>query len=207
MMKINDDHWLEEAIHEPISGGSPLGIRRFLVIHFTSGASAKSSIDFWRTRAAKGACAHVIIDRDGTIFQCRPFNRAAAHAGVSRWRDPKTGQLYLGANNTSLGIELANFGDDIDEHLSWTKLPVLRAKHQHEKVTSDWETFPAAQLDACTLLSRALVARYQLDDVTGHDCIAPERKNDPGPAFPMEVLRTACGFEGLSQIFWPNQSA
>jgi N-acetyl-anhydromuramyl-L-alanine amidase AmpD len=44
-----------------------------------------------------------------------------------------------------------------------------------------------------------LVQAYNLDDVTGHDCIAPERKTDPGPAFQkhMANIRAACGI-GLS---------
>ena len=43
-------------------------------------------------------------------------------------------------------------------------------------------------------LAKALCDRYHLDDITGHDCIAPERKIDPGPAFPMADLRAFCGF-------------
>jgi N-acetylmuramoyl-L-alanine amidase len=49
-------------------------------------------------------------------------------------------------------------------------------------------------------VAKVLVACYQLDDITGHDCIAPERKDDPGPAFPMAELRAACGFTGLPAV-------
>ena len=91
---ISSDHWLDFAIKEKIEGGKEMPVRRCVVIHFTGGHSAKSSIDFWRTPQAKGANAHLVIDRDGTVFQCRPFNRTCGHAGVSRWRDPRTKKLY-----------------------------------------------------------------------------------------------------------------
>jgi N-acetyl-anhydromuramyl-L-alanine amidase AmpD len=81
---ISSDHWLDFAIKEKIEGGKEMPVRRCVVIHFTGGHSAKSSIDFWRTPQAKGANAHLVIDRDGTVFQCRPFNRTCGHAGVSR---------------------------------------------------------------------------------------------------------------------------
>ena len=42
--------------------------------------------------------------------------------------------------------------------------------------------------------------KVNLDDITGHDCIAPERRNDPGPAFPMQELRELCGFSGLPEV-------
>jgi N-acetyl-anhydromuramyl-L-alanine amidase AmpD len=45
------------------------------------------------------------------------------------------------------------------------------------------------------------VGRYSLDDITGHDCIAPERKLEPGPAFPMVPLREARGFKGLPAVW------
>jgi len=171
------------------------------VIHFTSGASAGSSIDFWGTPEAKGACAHLVIDRDGTIYQCRPFNRIANHAGVSQWTDPKTGIRYSGLNSCSIGIELANAGDS---NVAWARkqpgYSTLRAVHRNGDKATEWEVYPAAQLAACEAVSKLLVARYRLDDVTGHDCIAPSRKTDPGPAFPMQALREACGFQGLPAV-------
>src|SRR6187402_1381799 len=106
-MEITSDHWLDVAIRKPIAGGSPMPIRRFLIAHFTGGASAQSSIDFWKTPEAKGANAHIVADRDGTIYQCRPFNRTCGHAGVSRWRDPNSGVTYTGLNSCSIGNEIA----------------------------------------------------------------------------------------------------
>lgn len=202
-MKITPDHWLDEARRAVIPGGNPMPVRRALAVHFTSGATARSSIEFWLSPAAKGASAHAIIDRDGTVFQCRPFDRTCGHAGVSRWRDPHTGTLYTGLNSCSIGLELANAGDDATLARRFSALPLLQARHRNGGPLSQWERYPEPQLASARVVARALVERYHLDDITGHDCIAPERKNDPGPAFPMQAFRETLGFTTLPKVFQP----
>lgn len=196
-MKITDDHWLDTAIRVPLSGGSAMPVRRFLVMHFTSGATAKSSIDFWKTPEAKGASAHIVIDRDGTVYQCRPFNRTCGHAGASKWTDPNTGRVYAGLNSCSIGIELANGGDSASLISRFSKLPPYVGRHKHGGPIKSWEQYPELQLKAAREVASLLVKRYNLDDVVGHDDIAPERKVDPGPAFPMLEFREFLGFKGL----------
>lgn len=193
-MKIDSEHWLETAKRRPISGGAIMAIRRFLVIHFTAGASAESSINYWKELGI-GVCAHFVIDRDGTIYQCRPCNRTAGHAGASQWKDPKSGTTYHGLNACSIGIELANGGDSYPEKFS--SITPTTARHKNGGPFTKWETYPPAQLAACEMLSKVMCDRYKLDDLVGHDDIAPNRKSDPGPAFPMQLLREACGFHGL----------
>lgn len=193
-MRVLDSHWVDSAKREVVTGGAEMRVRRFLVIHYTAGATALSSINFWRTPAAKGTSAHFVIDRDGTLYQCRPCNRTCGHAGESRWRDPKTKVLYTGLNSCSIGIELANAGSKPALAKRWSKLPPMSARHKHGGPVALWEAYPQAQLDTCFALSKVLCVRYYLDDVVGHEDIAPARKNDPGPAFPMADLRTACGF-------------
>lgn len=190
-MNVTQDHWLDAAKREPIPGGSDMPVRRFLVIHFTAGASGKSSIDFWRTPAAKGASAHIVIDRDGTVYQCRPFNKTCGHAGgkgKSFWKG------FNGLNSCSIGIELANAGDNAALAKKWSKLPLVKAKHKNGGPETEWEAYPQAQLDSCKAVAQILCARYKLDGIVGHDDIAPKRKNDPGPAFPMMELQKVCGF-------------
>lgn len=177
-------------------------IRRFAVAHFTSGATAKSSIGFWGTTEARGAEAHVIIDRDGTIYQIRPFNQKCDHAGVSRWQDKN--REYLNLNSCSIGVEFANAGDGANEdgtafttHKFQCPAGVQLAKHKNGGPMTYWEQFPDAQIKAGIEVFKALVSRYNLDDVVGHEDIAPARKNDPGPLFPMLKIRESCGFTGL----------
>lgn len=200
-MNVTDDHWIDTSIRKPIAGGSLMTVRRFLVEHFTSGATALSSIAFWNTPEANGACAHVVIDRDGTIYQCRPFNRTCGHAGKSRWVDPGTGKRHDGLNSCSIGIEIANAGDSANadgtafsSHKFKMPAGFVHARHKNGGPFTFWEAYPAAQIDAVEAVSKLLVSRYNLDDLVGHDDIAPERKVDPGPAFPMDRIRKACGF-------------
>jgi N-acetylmuramoyl-L-alanine amidase len=153
----------------------------------------------------RNVSAHVVVDRDGKILQCRPFTTKAAHAGPSKWRDPQTGQsITTSLNACSIGIEIANAGDEPGV-IQWAKKNTgatsIQAKHRNGGPMQEWEAYSQAQLRAVFDLTKALVDQYKLHDVTGHDCISPGRKNDPGPAFPMQDLREFCGFSGLPVVF------
>jgi N-acetylmuramoyl-L-alanine amidase len=201
-MIVTPQHTLDAAILDILPGGDLMENRRFLVIHFTGGWRGKSSIDFWRQPEAKGANAHLVIDRDGTLYQCRRFNRTAGHAGKSTWKDPKTGKRYTGLNNCSIGIELANAGDldratypaTMPLGFAGQPIPKLKARHKNGGPVKGWELYDKRQLDVLAVVAATLVKRYNLDDVVGHEDIAPDRKNDPGPAFPMAEFRAALGF-------------
>lgn len=196
-MKVLPNHWLDGANRLSYPEGPAMPTRRFLVYHFTAGASALSSVNFWRTPEARGAEAHIIIDRDGTVYQVRATNQRADHAGKSAWRDPKTGELFEYLNSCSIGIELANAGDNQELARKWSKFPLIKASHKNGGPICHWEDYPPTQIEAAIRVGRALVERYRLDDVVGHDDIAPDRKNDPGPAFPMQRVREALGFSGM----------
>lgn len=161
-----------------------------IIIHFTAGRSAESSVAWFKDPEAK-ASAHIVIDREGKITQMVEFNRKAWHAGVSRWADRS------GFNNFSIGIELDNPGRLTkvnDRFYSWfgkeyPKEVVVEAKHKHEKSISFWHNFTEKQIDSCFRICKLLMETYSIKDILGHDDIAPFRKNDPGPAFPMESFR------------------
>lgn len=202
------DHILTEAEQQILSGGKPMPVRRCVVLHFTAGATAQSSINYWKEPEQRGIDlgAHIIIDRDGRIIQCRPFNETISHAGKSRWVDPNTGRKYTSCNGFSIGIELANAGNDDRVIKIASKLPgytgTVQAKHRNGGATQTWEAFPNAQVAACHSVVKQLVKRYNLDDVTSHDAVAPERKSDVGPAFPLQQLRESLGFKGLPAVHW-----
>ena len=52
-----------------------------------------------------------------------------------------------------------------------------------------WHAYTEAQLAVTLDVCLTLVHHYALIDVLGHDDIAPLRKRDPGPAFPMASVR------------------
>jgi len=197
MMKIGGDHWLESVRRDPLPSRGAMPVRRFLVQHFTGGWA-----DAVQVMRGRGVSAHFVVQRDGTVIQCVPCNQIAYHAGRSRWTDPKTGRVFHNLNSCSIGIEIANCGD-IDREkfpgtmgppLAGTPIPRVRAAHKNGGPVRAWEAYAPAQIAAVKELSRALVDRYKLDDIVGHDDIAPDRKSDPGPAFPLADIRLACGF-------------
>ena len=163
----------------------------FLVVHFTAGRSAESSLAWFKNPLAK-ASAHLVIARDGSITQLVPFNKVAWHAGVSHWagRD--------GLNQFSLGCELENPGKLThvsNKWLAWFggEVPadeVLQATHKNETQPAGWQIYTEPQIQSAVVACNLLVREYGLKDVVGHEDIAPGRKVDPGPAFPMNNFRS-----------------
>lgn len=161
-----------------------------LVMHFTGGASAGSSVN-WLTNPDAKASAHLVIGRDGEITQLVAFNRKAWHAGRSRLGSRKN------VNNFSIGIELANAGglkrSGGGWMTDWSKPieseKVFEAAHKNGGPVRGWEAYPEAQLTTALEVGALLARHYGLKDVVGHEDIAPGRKSDPGPAFPMASYR------------------
>jgi AmpD protein len=56
---------------------------------------------------------------------------------------------------------------------------------------TDRRPYALPQYRALAWLTRALLARYPIADIVGHEDIAPGRKTDPGPAFRWEAYRAA----------------
>jgi N-acetylmuramoyl-L-alanine amidase len=164
---------------------------RYLVIHFTAGRSAKDSVAWLARRVAK-ASAHLVIGRDGKVTQLVPFDRVAWHAGASRWDG------LVGLNRYSIGIELDNAGRLERKGEKWCAWfgdsypddEVMVATHKHESKPSGWHVYPPAQIDATLEAAQAIVEKYGVKDILGHEDISPGRKCDPGPAFPLGNFRS-----------------
>ncbi|KVC52155.1 N-acetylmuramoyl-L-alanine amidase [Burkholderia ubonensis] len=145
---------------------------RFLVMHYTESGEARSL----RTLTGDAVSAHYVVPAQPRIewgkpvvFQLVPEAQRAWHAGVSAWQ----GATEL--NAASIGIENVNGGP--------TDTPQGRT----------WQPYPPEQVDALIRLSQDIVARYAIPPtrVVGHSDIAPQRKIDPGPAFPWHALAQA----------------
>src|SRR5437868_7138213 len=66
------------------SGAFSNGLPDTIIIHYTAGSSAESSVKTLTTPSAK-ASAHMVIGRDGSITQLAPFNIVTWHAGESAY--------------------------------------------------------------------------------------------------------------------------
>lgn len=167
----------------------------YLVIHYTAGSSAEGSIA-WLSNPQAQASSHLVIGRDGNITQLVPFNHSAWHAGKSQW-DGRSG-----LNSFSIGIELDNAGKLERVGSRWLSAvskrayaddDVLIANHQQDRPGTPpggWHEYAEAQIEAALAVGLLLMQRYKLKEVLGHDDIAPGRKSDPGPAFPMPSFRS-----------------
>ena len=151
-----------------------------IVLHYTAGTSAESSALFL-TRPDVSASAHVVIGREGEVFQLVPFNIEAWHAGKS-WYAGRGG-----LNRYSIGIELDNLGKlRFSGGLFIAECGrVVSPEEVYTDCSGDrptyWHRYTARQVrvlrEICTLLEET----YPIRDVVGHSVITP-RKIDPGPA-------------------------
>ena len=163
---------------------------QYLVIHYTAGSSFDSSVN-WLTNPDAQASAHLVIGRDGEIMQLADFTARTWHAGKSSWRG------LNGLNSHSIGIELDNAGILTRTADGWRssfqktypEADGMEAAHKNDGILRGWHRYTLNLIEALVAIGSALVREYGLKDVIGHDDIAPHRKTDPGPAFPMDMVR------------------
>jgi N-acetylmuramoyl-L-alanine amidase len=202
MQVVKKTHRLDGVTFDasPHTGGK-LDLR-FIVMHYTAGFSALGSV---RAIKDRGLSAHLFVERDGSVIQTVPFDTVAFHAGPSNWRG------FDGLNKFSIGIEIANVGF-LDQRVAggWTRSGMTRVFADNEVVVAAhrnggpmiaWEIYPDAQLKAVQEITAALRAAYpEIQEVVGHDDIAPRRKTDPGPAFPMARFQSLGGAAGSGTL-------
>lgn len=162
------------------------------VIHYAVTESADATAAVLRSR--EYVSCHLTLDKTGRIIQQVPFNRVAWHAGKSEYRGRSD------CNKFSLGIEISNPGPLQKQGdgsfrttygVPW-KGEVVEAFHKNDKFEHGWRYWAAysqVELDLCAHICTLWKEHYGITDVVGHDEIAPGRKSDPGPAFPIEWLR------------------
>jgi N-acetylmuramoyl-L-alanine amidase len=164
-------------------------------MHYTA-SGADADIAQYFSQESANVSAHLVIRRDGSITQCVPFNIVAWHAGKSQWTG-KDGTHYSGLNNSAIGIEMENWGPlnkTSGGWVSWTgrlvdSSKVMEARHKYGVPNCGWETFTLTQIETAVSAARAICGEYGIEDIMGHDDIAPGRKSDPGPAWDMETFK------------------
>jgi len=190
------DGYLDDADQHPSVANSgpfvaPYPWPTLLVMHYTaSGGDALTDAKYFASRTKKQASAHLILGRGGELYQSVSLEEIAHHAGRSVWRG------RTGCNKFSIGIEIDNWGP-LDrgadgEYRSWpgtvvNESLVFEGDHKNGGDKFYWELYPEAQLAALDELTECLLEAYPtIKDIAGHDDIAPHRKQDPGPAFPLK---------------------
>ncbi|PRC94835.1 N-acetylmuramoyl-L-alanine amidase [Solimicrobium silvestre] len=147
---------------------------RFLIIHYTA-IDLPTSIDVLTNRDVS---AHYLVtdEAEPRILSLVEENARAYHAGLSTWKN------FSNLNSASIGIEIVNPG--------WVDTPDERV----------YAAFPEQQIDTLIPLIQDIVKRHDIapGNILGHNDIAPQRKQDPGPLFPWVRLAD------LGLINWPD---
>lgn len=148
---------------------------------------------------ARGFWAHLSIS-DNRILQELSLEQMGSHAGLSVWKGRTS------VNAFSIGIEINNMGPAIsDGHGGFVGVDgraisaanVVEA-HMPGVSYAHWEKYSNATVESVRSVCLALTKHYDISDIVGHSDISPGRKIDPGPAFPLNELRTYCGFAPLA---------
>lgn len=188
------NHRLVNVPYVPAKLTGPPITPEILVMHYTATLLGAPVVQAFAAANA-AASAHLVLDVDGAFTQMVPFNRRAAHAGASSWKGRPA------CNGFSIGIEVVNPGPlhqtetgyvETIRRRPWTG-DVVHAKHKNGCAFIHWAAYSAEQVDALLEVTRLLVETYSLVDVVGHDDVAPRRKIDPGPAFPLGTFRAVLG--------------
>jgi len=135
----------------------------FVVLHYTVADTARSL----EILSRRNVSSHYLITDENPprVYQLVDESRRAWHAGESEWY----GRSDL--NAASIGIEIVNAGP----------------------IDSGWQPYSEAQVQTLIALLKDIVPRHQIlaRNVVGHSDVAPQRKQDPGPAFPWKRLADA----------------
>lgn len=148
----------------------------FVVLHFTA-VTLERTLEIF-TDPTSEASAHIVIGRDGSIYELVPCLGGTAqrawHAGKSRMEFSTNGdsQLIESFNDRSIGIELVNLNGNL--------FPYTEAQY-------------ASLFGLIERLKALYPALGRPEVVVGHEQIAGFRgKSDPGLCFEWERLFAVC---------------
>jgi N-acetylmuramoyl-L-alanine amidase len=149
---------------------------KYVILHYTVSDTPRSI----KTLTTTDVSSHYLLtDTEQPFFYTLvDESRQSNHAGLSSWK------IYNQLNSASIGIEIVN--------------PGFKETAQGRV----YAPFSQAQIDQLIVLLKDIVKRRNIapGNILGHNDIAPQRKQDPGPLFPWKQLADA----GL--ITWPEPS-
>ncbi|WP_374029757.1 N-acetylmuramoyl-L-alanine amidase [Bdellovibrio bacteriovorus] len=185
---IGDDHKIAGIKYLPDPDMGDVMIPKGVVIHFTCSYNMEGTVSWFKSN---GVDIHLLVDKTGELVQMVPFNRKAAHAGVSKWGE------YESLNDDFIGIEVISIGPLVKRGAQffdcygrvWRGEVVEREMFGHKY----WEPFTAAQMQALYDALAPIMKRYLIlaKNICGHHECSPGRKTDPGGSLigSMEDLR------------------
>jgi len=157
-----------------------------LVVHYSVTNTVAEAVAALNARKLS---YHILIEKDGTAFQTRPFTETAAHPGLSNWKATSGVDLGSSVSKGSIGICLMNKGFGFDPSLHESLIGAGQLIYNPDDQSMQrWEKFPAAQIASCTSIAKDIIATYPITDVVGHQDIAIMGKFDPGPLFDLAAL-------------------
>lgn len=156
-----------------------------LVIHYSVTNTVAQAVSALNDR---GLSYHVLIEKDGTAFQTRPFTQTALHPGLSNWKAASGIDFGASVMKGSIGICLMNMGFDVRGVPGAKRAAGKLIYNPNDGSMQTWEKFPAAQVAKCTAIAKDIIGKYPITDVVGHHDVAIMGKFDPGPLFDLSAL-------------------
>jgi N-acetylmuramoyl-L-alanine amidase len=171
-----------------------------IIIHYTAGDNGKTSVKYFALSTTKTS-AHLVINEDGKVTQMVPFDKTAYHAGTSSYEG------LTSFNNFSIGIEISNPGYLTKNtkgtgYVTWLEASkanptpvaddmVFEGTHRNSVTKMKyWYKYTDEQIAVIEEICKLIAETYEIKYILGHEEIAVGRKTDPGPAYPLDELRT-----------------
>jgi len=183
-----------------VSGQHAKGDLDTIIVHYTAGNNADVAVKTLKNPKVQ-ASAHMVVSREGKVVQLADLNVITWHAGVSEYTFPDKKRTTF--NKHSIGIEIANDGylkKVEDKYFNAYNKEIAAefaffGKHRNPVTKSQyWHSYTDVQIKAVFDVCAAIIKEYpSVKYILGHEEIAPGRKTDPGPAFPLDELRKQMG--------------
>ena len=162
-----------------------------IIVHYTATRSVEEAVDTL-AKSEKKASAHLVVGKNDEIVQIVDFDTIAWHAGRSEYKGRK------GFNKYSIGIEIDNPGwlkRTGNRFTTWYEKEVdisdvVEARHRNPETDERfWHRYTEKQIEVVEEICETLASTYDIKHILGHEEISPGRKQDPGPAFPLDKIR------------------
>lgn len=177
--KVTGVHFKEHGTYKTKTGNAD-----GLVMHYTVSGRSKANAIAVLKYLAKEGLGCMVMDENGIIYVPEDFviqKDVAYHAGTSTWKGRTAMSTYF------MGMEICNWGSAGKEKGCTDLRTVPKSENMHagtyQKYTEKQE---AAFIQFC-LWQLKVNPEFKIENIVGHDEIAPTRKSDPGGSLSMSM--------------------